>query len=489
VIDFGWMMTIGLLVAFVLVFVMIPAGIMLWGKVPVRHRPSEDAPLTLLFSRFTEKFGKTVVVGSLLVVALSVWGVLRLEVDNRFIDYFRKSTEIYQGLSVIDANLGGTTPFDIVIRHTATEAQAEPVVGADNSADDDYADDPFASAPPGTAAGESSLAAEDDPFAFEDDPFAGDPFADDKAGADTADGTVQNSYWFTTAGLNRLEKLHNYLESLPEIGKVNSLVTAYHTANELTGTRLNDFELAFMRQSLSPEINSFLIAPYIDDARNETRFAMRTVETASDLKRADLLAQLHRFMQEEMGFSKDEYRFSGLLVLYNNLLQSLYQSQILTLGVVFLGIMVMFMVLFRSLSISLIAITPNLMAAGAVLGGMGLAGVMTITIAAITVGIGVDDTIHYIHRFRREFAADGNYLASMHRAHASIGRAMYYTSIIIIVGFSILGLSNFKPTIYFGLLTGLAMLVALLGALVLLPKLILTFKPFGPDSAAKGATT
>ena len=462
VIDFGWMMTAGLLVAFVLVFLLIPAGIMAWGMKPVRHRPAEDAPLTLVFSRFTERFGKTVVVLSLVLAGLAAWGISRLEVDNRFIDYFRKSTEIYQGLSVIDANLGGTTPFDIVIK----KPEGAPADAGAGSAggDGEYAP--------------ADLGESDDPFAFDDDPFADA----EGSGDDTAPA---NSYWFTLAGLEQLEKLHNYLETLPEIGKVNSLVTAFHTANELTGTRLNDFELAFMRQTLSPEINDFLIAPYIDDAAGETRLSMRTVETASDLKRADLLAQLHRFMQEEMGLAPDQYRFSGLLVLYNNLLQSLYQSQILTIGAVFLGIMVMFMVLFRSITLSVIAIAPNMLAAAVVLGGMGLVGVpldmMTITIAAITVGIGVDDTIHYIHRFRHEFAEDRDYLATMHRAHASIGRAMYYTSIIIIVGFSILTLSNFKPSIYFGLLTGVAMLAALLGAMVLLPKLILIIKPFGPE--------
>ncbi|MEA3298628.1 MAG: MMPL family transporter [Pseudomonadota bacterium] len=471
VIDFGWMMTAGLVVAFVLVFLLIPAGIMAWGMKPVAHRPSEDAPLTLLFSRFTERFGKTVVVTSLVLAMLSIWGISRLQVDNRFIDYFRKSTEIYQGLSVIDANLGGTTPFDIVIRKPEAAVVADAGDGGEASGDEYGAGDPFA--PVSQAAADEDS---EDPFAFEDDPFASDEAQ-----------APENSYWFTLAGLEQLEKLHNYLETVPEIGKVNSLVTAFHTANELTGTRLNDFELAFMRQTLSPAINDFLIAPYIDDATGETRLSMRTVETASDLKRADLLAQLHRFMQEEMGLEPGEYRFSGLLVLYNNLLQSLYQSQILTIGAVFLGIMFMFMVLFRSLTLSVIAVAPNLLAAGVVLGGMGLVGLpldmMTITIAAITVGIGVDDTIHYIHRFRHEFAEDRNYLATMHRAHASIGRAMYYTSIIIIVGFSILTLSNFKPSIYFGLLTGVAMLAALLGAMVLLPKLILIIKPFGPEES------
>ncbi|MAT51296.1 MAG: hypothetical protein CMK32_08965 [Porticoccaceae bacterium] len=472
VIDFGWMMTIGLLVAFGLVFVLIPSGILLWGKKPVRHRPSEDAPLTLVFSRFTERHGTAVWVISAILAALSAWGIARLEVDNRFIDYFRKSTEIYQGLSIIDANLGGTTPLDIIIKRP--ESAVAPTSESPETPDDSYGNgDPF-------AADTSPDTGGDDPFAFDDDPFA--------ENTEQQSAEAENSFWFTRAGLDRLEKLHRYLESLPEIGKVNSLVTAFHTANAITDHRLNDFELAFMRQTLSPEINELLIAPYIDDAREETRLTMRMVETASDMKRSELLELLDNYMGEEMGLEPDDYRFSGLLVLYNNMLQSLYQSQILTLGAVFLGIMLMFMALFRSFSVSLIAITPNLLAAASVLGGMGLAGIpldmMTITIAAITVGIGVDDTIHYIHRFKREFEQDRDYIATMHRAHGSIGRAMYYTSVIIIVGFSILTLSNFKPSIYFGLLTGVAMLMALLGAMVLLPKLILAFKPFGPDADA-----
>lgn len=478
VIDFGWMMTIGLVVAFILVFVVIPAGILAWGKKPVRHRISEDNPHTLYFSRYTERNGNLVVALSVLIGIASVVGLTRLEVDNRFIDYFRKNTEIYQGLSVIDKNLGGTTPFDIVLRSgnlSASEvfASAEKPVIADGKEE--------------LAASESS---EEDPFAFaqegESDPFAfdGDPFAED-SGSKKQSADVPYNYWFTRSGLEELERLQSYLESLPEIGKVNSPVTAYHVANELTGHQMNDFELTFMRQTLSPEIYEFLLAPYLNDERGEARFTMRTVETASDLKRQDLINQIHKFMENDMDLSSDEYRFSGLLVLYNNMLQSLYQSQILTLGAVFVGIMAMFLVLFHSLRVAIIAITPNLLAAAAILGGMGLAGVpldmMTITIAAITVGIGVDDTIHYVHRFKDEFQQDHNYVASMHRAHGSIGKAMYYTSIIIIFGFSILTLSNFIPSILFGLLTGVAMFVALLGALALLPKLILIFKPFGPE--------
>ncbi len=515
VIDFGWMMTIGLTVAFVLVFVLIPSGILLWGKKPVRHRVSEDTPFTLKFSAFTERHGTLVLVISSLVAVASVVGIARLQVDNRFIDYFRSDTEIHQGLAVIDANLGGTTPFDIVIRApqpavAAPTPEAPASSAGGNSARADTLDGQDAYGDAQTDAGSGEYGSEDDPFAAEDpfateapsaadDPFAtDDPFAgDDPFGADSgepaAGGTApaanngnSNSYWFARAGLDDLEKLHNYLESLPEIGKVSSLVTLFDVANELTGHRMNDFELAFARQSLSPEIRDLLVAPYLDDKLGETRVSMRTVETASDLKRADLLAQINRFMTNEMGLDKDQYRFSGLLVLYNNMLQSLYRSQILTMGAVFLGIMVMFLVLFRSVKVSLLAITPSLLAAMAVLGGMGLAGVpldmMTITVASITVGIGVDNSIHYIHRFKVEFAEDRNYLAAMHRAHGSIGRALFYTSIIIVFGFSILSVSNFIPSIYFGFLTGVAMLMALLGALALLPKLILVFKPFGPPA-------
>jgi predicted RND superfamily exporter protein len=174
-----------------------------------------------------------------------------------------------------------------------------------------------------------------------------------------------------------------------------------------------------------------------------------------------------------------------MLVLYNNMLQSLFRSQILTLGIVVLALMCMFMILFRSLKVALIAILPNLLSTSVVLGVMGWLNIplnmMTITIAAISVGIAVDNTIHYIHRFTHELEVNGNYLKTVHRCHGSIGHAMYYTSVTIIIGFSILAVSNFIPSIYFGLLTGLAMLIALIAALTLLPQLLIVFKPFGPE--------
>ena len=277
--------------------------------------------------------------------------------------------------------------------------------------------------------------------------------------------------------------MHDHIDSLSETGKVLSLATLYKVAGDLLGGGIDDIQLTLAYRSLPPVIKDVMVDPYLHSDTDEARITVRVKETSRTLNRAQLLEDLHSFMQNEMGYTEDRYRFTGMLVLYNNMLQSLFVSQILTLGMVFLAITAMLVVLFQSFKLAFIGIVPNLMAALLVLGGMGWAGVpldmMTITIAAISIGIGVDNTIHYVHRFKKEFQADSNYVATMYRCHGSIGRAMYYTSITIIFGFSILALSNFKPSIYFGLLTGVAMLSALLGSLLLLPKLLLLFKPLG----------
>jgi predicted RND superfamily exporter protein len=393
--------------------------------------------------------------------AVSVYGISRLEVENRFIDYFRSDTEIYQGMEIIDTALGGTTPLDIILQ-APTYA---PIVIVDNTEDEEYSE-----------YDEDDYGSIDDEYSDDDSEY-GEPDT-------SAPNALKDSYWFSSAGLADLEKLHIFLEAQPEIGKVSSLVQINQVATDLMGHRLNDFELAFMRQSLGDEIYAQMVAPYLLEDIDEARIQLRAMETAG-LRRADLLEKINNFAIAEVGIAPEDIRFTGLLVLYNNMLQSLYRSQILTLGAVFVGIMLMFLVLFRSIKISIIAILPNFLAAGIVLGGMGIARIpldmMTITIAAITVGIGVDHAIHYITRFKREFAIDGNYVTSMHRAHASIGQALFYTAMTIIVGFSILALSNFIPSIYFGLLTGLAMTAALLGSMTLLPKLILISKPLGPE--------
>ncbi len=471
VIDFGWMMSIGLCLSFILTFLLLPACLrVLPLSEPAVDKQDESIAFTLRFSRITERYGNWVLIVSVIAAIVSVVGISRLEVENRFIDYFHKSTEIYQGMKVIDQRLGGTTTLDIIV-------DVDPALEAKvNSIDAGGSADPFAEADPFD---------EPDPFETpeplaEEDPFAeADPFSEETA------QSQQPSYWFTVAGLKQIEKLHDYVDALPEVGKVLSLATAYKVAKDINGGPLNDFELAILRNSLPVDVTDFLIKPYLSSEKNQTRVTMRVIDTYPGLKRGELVERIKHHAIADLGFSESQIHTTGNLVLYNNMLQSLFQSQIVTLGAVFIGIMIMFMVLFRSILLAIIAIVPNMLAAGVVLGGMGLAGItldmMTITIAAITVGIGVDDTIHYIHRFQEEFAVDRNYVAAMHRAHASIGKAMYYTSVTIIVGFSVLALSKFIPSIYFGLLTGVAMLAAILGALMLLPKLILLIKPMGKE--------
>lgn len=462
VIDFGWMMSIGLSVGFVVTFIVLPAGLMLLPKGEPKDKGDNSAATTLKFSRFTEKRGGVILCVGLVMVALSIWGITKLEVENRFVDYFKDSSEIHQGLTVIDQELGGTVSLDIILNVDPALFEEAPV---DETAivDEEMfgGEDPFA----------TSLDDNDDPFA------SGDAFGESAA---------QASYWFSIDGLQQIVKIHNYLESLPEVGKVQSLAVAYKLAEDINKGRLNDFELNVMRKMLSDDIRAFMVDPYLNDGKQQTRITLRVIETTPNLKRAELVERINHFLVTDMGYKQENVHFTGMLVLYNNMLASLFDSQIATIGVVFVSIMLVIMFLFRSISVAFISIIPNLLAAASVLGFMGLVGIpmdmMTTTIAAIVVGVGVDQAIQYFYRYRTEFAIDRNYVAAMHRSHASIGRAMYYTSVTIVVGFSILMLSQFIPSIYFGGLTAFAMLMAVVGSLTLLPKLILIFKPFGKEA-------
>ncbi len=468
VMDFGWMMTIGISVALLLTFVVLPSILVLLPRGRTSDPNKRLAGLTPAFARFTERNGFAILLVSFLLLATAVFGISRLQVENRFIDYFHESTEIYQGMELLDARLGGTIPLDIVIE--VEESAVGPVFAED----------------PGELPDDRDAAADDADELFGDDPFA-DDFEDgfDDGFASSGDDFEQ-SYWFTVRGMEQLEDIHEYVDSLPQTGKVLSLATTYKVVKQLLDGDVGDVELALVQKSLPRDVANLIVAPYFDEDAQQARISLRVKETSRELRRDQFLKDLRSHLVNDMGLDEDRVHFTNMLVLYNNVLQSLFKSQILTLGAVFAAIVIMFFILFRSLSLALIAIAPNILAAAMVLGIMGLVGIpldiMTITIAAIVVGIGVDDTIHYVHRFKREFPKDRNYLATMHRCHASIGRAMYYTSITIIVGFSILVFSNFTPSIYFGLLTGFAMFAALVGALMLLPQLLITVKPLGPEA-------
>lgn len=457
IIDFGWMMTVGVLVALTLTFLIVPIGMRIGKKsemVKEAVRKADEAVFTQKFAFITERYGIWVLLIAILLSVFAVTGITQLKVENRFIDYFDDETEIYRGMELIDSKLGGTIPLEVILFSSAMESV------------DDFMDEEF-----------------EDDFADEFEESFEDEFGDDFS----EETEAVSSEWFTRAGLEKIAEIHRHLESLPEAGKVLSLATFYDVTKDLLGGSVDDIQLSLALNSLPDNIKSTMITPYLNLEADEVRINVRVKETSRTLNRNQFLQQLDLYIQEEIGLDSEQYRLTGMLVLYNNMLQSLFSSQIMTLGAVFVAITIMLTILFRSIVLAIIGIIPNVLAALLVLGGMGWAGLpldmMTITIAAISIGIGVDNTIHYIHRFKTEFPKDRVYVASMYRSHGSIGRAMYYTSITIIFGFSILALSNFKPSIYFGLLTAGAMLSALLGSLLLLPKLLLMIKPLGAEAS------
>ena len=475
VIDFGMMMTVGIVVGFLCTFILVPALMAIMPEPTRALRTSADPTFTRFLALYVERFGAVVLVVSGGLAVLALFGISRLEVENRFIDYFKPSTEIYQGMELLDARLGGTIPLDIIFYPPAAKEDATAASDAMESLKEDLVSEPFEGI--------------DDDF-MGDDPFADDPFGDDAFGSDVFGGEPDStpSYWFTVQGRALLDRAHEIVDARSETGKVLSLSTAFKVMDGLYGAPLGAVEMALVQNSMPKDVNETLVLPYFSAQNDEARISVRAMETSKDLRRDQFLKELYATLINELDIEPEQLRFTSLLVLYNNVLQSLFSSQILTLGAVFLAIGLMFWVLFRSLSLALLALAPNLLAAAMVLGTMGLMGIpldiMTITIAAIVVGIGVDDCIHYIHRFRVEFAKDADYHAAMHRSHASIGRAMYYTTVTVVIGFSLLMLSNFTPSLYFGALTVMAMVAAVAGALLLLPKLLLLFKPLGPAVVA-----
>ena len=437
VIDFGKMMVAGIFFAFIFSFILFPIFMQLFTSDKGNESKDFSKGVTVVFSSLTERFGNYIIIAALFLFSVSLYGVNQLTVENRFIDYFKPSTEIYKGMELLDTKLGGTAPLDIVIN--------APLGWDKNVEEDNF----------------------DDDFGFEDD-------------------EPNNGYWWNTISLDQLEEIHDYVDSLPEIGKVLSVASGIKVARELKdGEPLSELDLALVKNMLPEDIKDNLLSSYISDDENQVRISARVIESAKGLNRNELLTKISKTLQTEYKLDKDQFRLTGLAVLYNNMLQSLFDSQIGTIVIVFTIIFFMFLILFRSLYLSIIGIIPNLLAATVVLGTMGLFAIpldiMTITVAAISVGMAVDNTIHYIHRFKKEFNNTGIYKESMKNSHRTIGRAMFYTSLTIILGFLVFATSNFNPSVYFGFFVSLAMVMALLGALTLLPQLILYFKPLGKE--------
>ena len=439
IIDFGWMMTLGLIVSLFVTFTLIPSLLSIFSSNnEINIKQTEKSFITSMLANFAKKSRILLFGSTSLIVITSMIGIAKLEVENSFINYFNKETEIYKGMKKIDDDLGGTTPLNIILKFPTNENEKE-------------SDDEF------------SEWEEDDPN-------------EDKA-----------KYWFTRDKMDKILKVHEYLDSLPEIGKVLSFGSILRVAEDLNQKELQSLEIAVLYSKIPEEIKKEIISPYISVDQDEARISVRVKDSLDNLRRDDLIKKINSDLNLKLGLEKNEYSLAGVLILFNNLLQSLFKSQILTLGVVMFGIFLMFFILFRNISLSFIGVIPNCIAAFFILGIIGLIGIpldmMTITIAAITIGIAVDNSIHYIYRFKEEFKQINDYNKTIDKCHNTVGIAILNTSITIVFGFSILVFSNFIPTIYFGVFTGMAMLFAMISVLTLLPRLILIYKPFGENTS------
>ena len=433
IIDFGWMMTVGLLVSLSITFTLLPSILNVLSKENKNFRDEQKSKITSFLGKVAQKNNKTIFTTATVVIILSILGIAKLEVENSFINYFDEKTEIYKGMKLIDGELGGTTPLDVIVKFPTNEKSEE---------------------------------SEDDFDSWDDE-------EKDEA-----------KYWFTRNKIDKITKVHDYLDSLDAVGKVISFASMVRVAEDLNdGKKLQALEMGVLYTKIPDSIKKEIIDPYISIKNDEARISLRILDSKEDLRRNELIKKINYDLENKLGLNKDEFKLAGVLILFNNLLQSLFKSQILTLGVVMAGITLMFLILFRNVTLSLIGVVPNFMAAFFILGIIGLLGIpldmMTITIAAITIGIAVDNSIHYIYRFKEEFEKIKDYNKTLEKCHNTVGVAILNTSITIVFGFSILVLSNFIPTIYFGVFTGIAMLLAMISVLTLLPKLILIVKPFG----------
>ena len=431
IIDFGWMMTLGLISSFIVTFTLLPTLLNFLEDKKVYLYENQNTKVTSKLADFTVNNKNIIFLISFVVISLSVFGISKLEVENSFINYFKKNTEIYKGMKLIDDKLGGTTPLDIIIKFPKAE------IGNSENEDDDWGD-------------------------IEE--------GDDE------------KYWFTKDKINKIDKVHKYLETLPAVGKVLSFSSIVEVATALNdGKPLGTLEMGVLYTKIPETIKKEIVDPYISIKDSEARINLRVKDSLPELKRNNLIKQINNDLENKLGLKKDEYKLAGVLILFNNLLQSLFKSQILTLGFVMAGIFIMFIILFKNIKLSLIGVVPNFIAAFFILGIIGILNIpldmMTITIAAITIGIAVDNSIHYIYRFKEEFKRIGNYEKTINYCHSTVGVAIINTSITIVFGFSILIFSNFIPTIYFGIFTGVAMLLAMISVLTLLPALLIKFKP------------
>ena len=305
IIDFGWMMTLGLIVSLLVTFLLLPSLInLLSTNNEIGLKDTEKSFITTALGSFTKNNKITIFGFTFLIIVFSIIGILKLEVENSFINYFDKETEIYKGMKKIDDDLGGTTPLNIILKF--------PVKKKESNKENDEFDE------------------------WEED----NGKEEDKA-----------KYWFTRDKMDKIIKVHDYLDSLPEIGKVLSFGSILRVAEDLNNKELQSLEIAVLYSKIPEAIKTEIVSPYISVEKDEARISVRIKDSLENLRRNELINKINSELSTELGLEKDEYKLAGVLILFNNLLQSLFKSQILTLGIVIFGIFLMFFILFKNLII------------------------------------------------------------------------------------------------------------------------------------------
>jgi len=432
VIDFGYMMSVGLIISMLVTMILLPSLIIQFKPKITKKDKVKDSKFFKNLANFAINQKLLIIFSSAAILIASFYGSSKITVENSFINYFNKDTEIYKGMKLIDEKLGGTTPLEIIVKFK------------DSSSKKDSSDDFF----------ETS---------------SSDEFKD--------------SYWFTNFRTGTITNIHKYLESLPEIGKVLSFYSVIQMGEKINDNKkLGSLEMAILYSKLPDDIKKNIVSPYISIENNEARFSVRVVDSNPNLNRKELLKKIQNHLEENLKLSKDDFKITGVFVLFNNQLQSLYKSQIQTLSFSYFGILLALFLLFRSWKLSLIASAPDMVASMLILGSLGFLKIpldmMTITIATIVMGIGTRAGIYYINRFKSEFAIHKDYKKTIIACHETVGRSIVIAALTIIFGFSILVLSNFNPTINFGILIGIAIFAALILSLTIMPLLLLITKPF-----------
>ena len=435
VIDFGLIMIIALSIVLISSFVILPLVLSFFLKED--KKSSLNLNLLETFSCFAIKYSKYVIGLNCILFLISIYGITNLSVENSFVKYFKNNTEIYKGMYLIDNELGGTTPLDIIIKFNDQYNEM-------NKPEE----------------------VEEDDLEFEDDIFSDDFFEND------------DDTWFTSEKIKTIEIIHKYLQSREEIGKVTSIYSFIDIANQINKKKLTNFELSVLYKEIPLDYKTNLIDPYLNIENNMIKISAR-IKDSKDIKRNDLIQEINLFLSNDFD-NLEEFKVNGLLVLYNNMLKSLFSTQIKSLGFVILAIFSMFIILFRSIKLSVIGIIPNIFASTFILGLIGLfkipLDIMTITIAAISIGIAVDNTIHYIYRYKENSKLDNKNNIIIGKTHLTVGNAVLITSIAITAGFLTLCLSSFVPTVYFGLFTSFAMIFAMIGVLITLPSILYYLK-------------